>query len=807
MGENIDENEEVRQATTAPVGVVDELQEAMKRLKISPRKVLESLSHLRIDRARIQPIESQAPRTGGKADVEAAILTSARPSNPSEPEITEYVAVKKLRFDTETDDDRTLAPFAHEVNLLNDLSHPNVVSIVGFVEDADNGVAWMVFSWEKNGNLREFIRSANWELPERVFLIHGVARGLSYLHGMSPPICHGDLKSLNILVNPENHAVITDFGSARSIDSATETIVDTVDAAKVTKTKHHITTEGPKEEPLKAELAASGDFITMTGPAWTIRWAAPELLDGVSPDLGSDVWAFGWICWEVVTGNFPFDDEKNEFNVIRRIMTRDLPTISNNAQLNEIKILCSLMEECLRLDPDKRPPAMRCHQVLSFMDQVRPSSIEENSSTAPRSGGLLYALGWIEFRNGRLPKALEYFQQALEVSKSVGDEVCRAGALHAIGNVYDMQAQPSRAEESYIQSLDLYSKVGDQLGVAETGNALGDVYRLRGERSKAEESYIQSRDLFSALGNQLGFAQSVWSLGEVYRMRNEYSKAEEFYTQARDVYSEIGYQFGLASSVTSLGDVYSMRNEYSKAAVLYSQARDLYSEIGDQRGVAKTVQALGRMYLVRNEYSKAEEFYIQSRDMYSKVGDQLGFAQSVHYLGEVYRVRNEYSKAEESFTQSRDLYSKMGNKLGLAQSIQALGALYRMRNEYSQAEESYIQSRDLFSQIGSQLYFAKSLEGLGLVHSDRHEYVKAAESYLEAQEVYDRIGDQHSLANILWFRGWLHRDQAQYAEAERLVREASTVYGELGITGSVTRCDKFLAEIRQYMESPLKPAA
>lgn len=54
---------------------------------------------------------------------------------------------------------------------MNDLSHKNVVKIIGFVEDVDNGVAWMVFRWEKNGNLREFVRSENWELPERVCLV------------------------------------------------------------------------------------------------------------------------------------------------------------------------------------------------------------------------------------------------------------------------------------------------------------------------------------------------------------------------------------------------------------------------------------------------------------------------------------------------------------------------------------------------------------------------------------------------------------------------------------------------------------
>ncbi|KAG9021737.1 hypothetical protein FS837_007017, partial [Tulasnella sp. UAMH 9824] len=90
----------------------------------------------------------------------------------------------------------------------------------------------MVFSWEKNGNLREFVRSANWELPERVSLISDVAAGLGYLHRRNPPICHGDLKSLNILVNAENRAVITDFGSARAVDPATQVALNDAHAVK-----------------------------------------------------------------------------------------------------------------------------------------------------------------------------------------------------------------------------------------------------------------------------------------------------------------------------------------------------------------------------------------------------------------------------------------------------------------------------------------------------------------------------------------------------------------------------------------------
>lgn len=157
-------------------------------------RVLESLEHLRIEKTRIKPLETGASTRGGNAKVEPAVLVPAEPSNASGTDDTEYVAVKKLLFGEESDYDQALAvsfciatsraggnsdwltlqskSFAHEVDLLSKLSYDSVVKIIGFVEDIGQGVAWMIFSWEKNGNLREFVSSAKWELPERVSLVN-----------------------------------------------------------------------------------------------------------------------------------------------------------------------------------------------------------------------------------------------------------------------------------------------------------------------------------------------------------------------------------------------------------------------------------------------------------------------------------------------------------------------------------------------------------------------------------------------------------------------------------------------------------
>lgn len=99
---------------------------------------------------------------------------------------------------------------------------------------------------------------------------------------------------LNILVNSSHRAIITDFGSARF--KKTHETRSSASLDQPTSTHHGV--QGEKEGP-QVSLSASNSELTLTGPNWSFRWAAPEILDGEEPDLASDVWALGWIAWEV----------------------------------------------------------------------------------------------------------------------------------------------------------------------------------------------------------------------------------------------------------------------------------------------------------------------------------------------------------------------------------------------------------------------------------------------------------------------------------------------------------------------------
>ena len=57
------------------------------------------------------------------------------------------------------------------------LSHPNIIRFVGFVEDMEKGDAWIVLPWEANGNVREFLASGEWDIPERISLVSVYSAG------------------------------------------------------------------------------------------------------------------------------------------------------------------------------------------------------------------------------------------------------------------------------------------------------------------------------------------------------------------------------------------------------------------------------------------------------------------------------------------------------------------------------------------------------------------------------------------------------------------------------------------------------
>ncbi|KIO22971.1 hypothetical protein M407DRAFT_27541 [Tulasnella calospora MUT 4182] len=104
---------------------------------------------LRVDSEAIQSPEGSTRVPGGTATVEQASFSRAGI-------LAMTIAVKKF-FMIGQRDRRRVSAFANELRITAGLNHPNIVKLIGFVEEGQAGIAWLLFRWETNGNIRDFL--------------------------------------------------------------------------------------------------------------------------------------------------------------------------------------------------------------------------------------------------------------------------------------------------------------------------------------------------------------------------------------------------------------------------------------------------------------------------------------------------------------------------------------------------------------------------------------------------------------------------------------------------------------------------
>ncbi|KAG8948368.1 hypothetical protein FRC04_009864 [Tulasnella sp. 424] len=750
-----------------------------KRIRLCLRAVVEALSKWRVDANDLVFSDDSAQKRGGSADVVkamASISKSAARGDQNSATARE-VAVKKFRSSGEANRRTQAAAFANELSLLSELDHDNIVKLIGFVENAQEEIAWILLQWEENGNLREFVHSQEWVIPERVALIYDVACGLHHLQSRDPPICHGDLKSLNILVNSQNRAVITDFGSARKLETHPRR-----------KEESNVVGPAPSSEPTPSQvqersvsliqIEECGTFLTLTGPVYTLRWAAPEVLRDEEFSLASDMWAFAWICWEIMTGSLPFNDLRKDTEIILSVARGDLPLVTSNEHISQVRILCVMMTRCWRMDANTRPTARDCKSSIGFLDKIAPTRRQRASELESYSTEVLCALGYTKYENLQYKEAKDYFVKALKVAESAGDAMATARAMVGQGTVCRELREYAEAETVYTAARETYERLGADREATDAIWGLAAVYRMWNEYSKAEAAYAEVREISARLGAKRDGADAMWGLGKVYLSRNQYSKAEASYTEAKEIYARLGAEQKVADAILGLGDVYRFRNEYSKAEASYTEAKEIYARLGAEREVAGAIWGLGGVYRSQNEYSKAEASYTEAKKIYARLGAEKNVADAILGLGEVYWLRKEYSKAEASYSEAKEVYARLGAEQNVADAIWGLGEVYRFRKEYSKAEASYTEAKEIFARLGAEMDVGAAICGLGELYRARKEYPKAKAAFIEARDIYTKTGHQQGVEDALSSLAELPEHERSSTGAEGFLSAASVEAGD-----------------------------
>jgi len=392
----------------------------------------------------------------------------------------------------------------------------------------------------------------------------------------------------------------------------------------------------------------------------------------------------------------------------------------------------------------------------------------------------LHNLGSVYNSLGEKQQALEFYNKALPLLRAVGDRRGEAATLTSIGSLYSSLGEKQQALEFYNQALPLRRAVGDKSGEAVTLNNIGSLYSSLGEKQQALAFFNQALPLRQAVGDKSGEAITLHNLGGVYNSLGEKQQALEFYNQALPLLRAVGDRRGEAYTLNSIALVYNSLGEKQQALEFYNQALPLRRAVEDRRGEAYTLNNLGGVYSSLGEKQQALEFYNQALPLMRAVGDKGGEAMILNNLGGVYNSLGEKQQALEFLNQALSLRRAVGDRRGEAATLNNIGSVYDLLGEKQQALEFLNQALPLIRAVGDKSGEATTLHNIGLVYNSLGEKQQALEFYNQALPLRRAVGDRDGEATTLHNIGLVYNSLGERQKALEFYNQALPVFQAVG---------------------------
>uniref|UniRef100_A0A3B3S0G7 Receptor-interacting serine/threonine-protein kinase 2 n=1 Tax=Paramormyrops kingsleyae TaxID=1676925 RepID=A0A3B3S0G7_9TELE len=243
------------------------------------------------------------------------------------------VAIKCLKLDSPVGE-RERNCLLKEAEVLHKARFNHIIQIFGVCNEPE--FFCIITEYMSNGSLDQLLHEKNlyphleWSLRLRV--LYEIALGVNFLHNMSPPLLHHDLKTQNILLDGEFHVKIADFG----LSKWRQLSISKTSGSKGPEMGGTVIYMPPEEyEPSKSRRA----------------------------DVKHDMYSYAIIMWEVLSRRIPFEEAVNPMQIMFSVLRGIRPDTSLDSLPGDIpsrEILINLMTCGWTSNPDERPSFLKC---------------------------------------------------------------------------------------------------------------------------------------------------------------------------------------------------------------------------------------------------------------------------------------------------------------------------------------------------------------------------------------------------------------------------------------------------------------
>ena len=668
------------------------------------------------------------------------------------------VALKVLPFEVAANQDR-MRRFVQEAKAAAALNHPNIAHI--YEIDEAEGVNFIAMEFIDGQTLRECLLDRQRDLPTLLRYLQHSAEGLAKAHAAG--IVHRDLKPDNIMITRDGHAKILDFGLAKLVEP---------------------------QQPLSTSSAWPSEDDTAIPPPHsaigtvigTAGYMSPEQARGRTSliDARSDIFSFGCILYEAVTGHKAFKGE-DRIDSLNKIIRAPFPPISDfNPDVPGD--LQKIVRRCLEKDPEERYQSIK--DIAMELKELRRALVDNPNLYS----GLSAAGSELTRPQGRTGDALSGRPTASLPTRPSSAEYFVTEIKHhprvvtIIGLAVLVLAATAAYFAFFRRTAPLTDK--DTILIADFANNTGDAI-LDGTLKQALAAQLGQSPFLNIFGDQR-VRDSLRFLGR---------SADERVTRdlAREICQRQGLKVFLAGSIAGVGSHYVMTIEAVNAQTGDALAREQVEADSKEQVIKRLGEAATRL---REELGESLASIHKFDAPIEQATTSSLEAFKAYSIGLDYHLKGSYSEAIPFFKRAIELDPDF------AIAYARLASAYANTAQRELATAAAQKAFDLRDRVSEREKFYITAYRYTLVTREREKYIETLELW---KRTYPNDPIPHiQLSNVYDGDGLLEKAMEEAREAIRLNPNAAAPRDNLAVALiELNRFDEAREVYRQAIEQKL----
>lgn len=336
-----------------------------------------------------------------------------------------------------------------------------------------------------------------------------------------------------------------------------------------------------------------------------------------------------------------------------------------------------------------------------------------------------------DYYRSNIDKSFHFAEEAKILSTDLGFIKGKAKSISILGIYYVISAEYEKAIENFQEAIDLYKSIDSKGGIADTYNSMGIAYKNLSNYPKALECYFKAIDIApNDKKIDVRTSKLYYNIAVVYEKQYNLSKALEFNLKSLKIKNNNKDEIGISNAYNSLSSIYLSLLDYPKAIEYLEKSIYLKEKNNYKRGLTLDYNNIGSIYYSQGNYILALEFINKALLLSKEIKYKVGVFTSHKNLGKVLFLKKDYTNALKHYERALKIVRQNDDRIQESVILLNIGQLYF---ELNNINKSYKYSKEAYK-------IAEEIGALGVMSDCSKIIIKNCKSlslYKEAYKFFD----------------------------------------------------------------------